>query len=55
MFSERRVCDLHVTFELIGEFGGDCSRGIIVHSYVFLPFGNSGGIIPVPIDIHVCG
>ncbi|EXY93606.1 hypothetical protein M081_4307 [Bacteroides fragilis str. 3998 T(B) 4] len=34
---------------------GDRSRGIIVHSYVFLPFGNSGGIIPVPIDIHVCG
>ncbi|EFI12347.1 hypothetical protein DWY73_21515 [Bacteroides fragilis] len=21
MFSERRVCDLHVTFELIGEWG----------------------------------
>ncbi|EXZ08099.1 hypothetical protein M132_4101 [Bacteroides fragilis str. S24L15] len=30
---------------------GDRSRDIIVHSYVFLPFGNSGGIIRVPINV----
>lgn len=38
MFSERRVCDLHVTFELIGEWGVEIVPVALLFILMFSPF-----------------